>query len=361
MTGTPRPEDLLRPEVLAARAYRVPDASGLVKLDAMENPYPLPESLRREWAEFLAAEVVNRYPDADARELKAELRARYGIAPGYGILLGNGSDEIIQILALALARPGARALAFEPSFVMYAHCARLCGMAYTGVALAEDFSLPAEAALERIDATRPALVFIAQPNNPTGNLFEPALLPRIAEATPGLVVIDEAYHAFSGVDSLPLLASHPNVLVMRTLSKLGLAGLRIGFLAGAPEWIAQLEKVRMPYNVGVLAQAAGVFLLRHYPALEAQAACIRNDRERLFAALARAPDIEVWPSAANFLLFRVRGRRAADVHARLRDAGVLIKSMDGMHTLLRGCLRVTVGTPAENEAFLAALEQARAC
>lgn len=355
MSSAARPADLLRPEVLDVAPYPVPDAAGYIKLDAMENPYPLPAELAGPWAEHLAGVAVNRYPDAAATGLKAALRDYYGFSSRYAVLPGNGSDEIIQVLTLALARPGARAMAFEPSFVMYRRCAQLAGMAYTGVTLQEDFSVPADLALARIAADRPALIFIAQPNNPSGNLFGRDLLSRIAAAAPGLVIIDEAYHAFSGTDSLPLLEAHPNVLILRTLSKLGLAGLRIGFLVGRPEWIGQLEKVRMPYNVGALPQAAAVFLLRHGATFAAQAACIRADRENLHRALATMPALDVWPSAANFILFRVRARPAREVHMALLKSGVLIKNLDGAHPLLQDCLRVTVGTAAENAAFLAAL------
>lgn len=360
MSRAARPEELLRPEVLDVAPYQVPDATGLIKLDAMENPYPLPADLAGEWARQLGGIALHRYPDAAASALKSALRDHFGIGGQFDLLPGNGSDEIIQLLTLALARPGAVAMACEPSFVMYRRCAQLAGMRYAGVTLREDFSLPVDHLLARIDAERPALIFIAQPNNPTGNLCDREWLERIASAAPGLVVIDEAYHAFSGADSLSLLRTHGNVLVMRTLSKLGLAGLRIGFLVGRPEWIGQLEKVRMPYNVGVLAQTAGAFLLHHGAAFAAQAARIRSDRELLYGALVAMPGVIAWPSAANFILFRVRGRQARDVHRNLLDAGVLIKNLDGVHPLLRDCLRVTVGTAAENAAFLAVLRQSLA-
>ncbi len=355
MTRSLPPRDLIRPDILAAAAYQVQDATGLIKLDAMENPHVLPEALRGQWAECLARQPVNRYPDPGARELKQQLRASFGIGPEYDILLGNGSDEIIQSLVLALARPEARALAFEPSFVMYARSARLCGMEYIGVPLRDDFSIPLEHTLEVLAGRPPALIFVAQPNNPTGNLCAEETLTRIAAATPGLLVIDEAYHAFSGADSLALLDGRENLLVMRTLSKLGLAGLRIGFLVGRREWIAELEKVRMPYNIGTLAQAGAVFFLQHREQLQDQAARIRQDRELLRQALGQFQQLQQWPSAANFILFRIRNLPARVAHAGLLAEGILIKNLDGAHPLLRDCLRVTVGTATENAAFLAAL------
>lgn len=228
-------------------------------------------------------------------------------------------------------------------------------MTYAAVALAEDFGIPERQVLGRIAALRPALLFVAQPNNPTGNACDPALLARLAAATPGVVVVDEAYHAFSGIDSLSLLAQHPNVLVMRTLSKLGLAGLRIGYLAGRPQWIAQLEKVRMPYNVGALAQSAASFLLRHGGEFREQARQICAERERLHGALAAMPALQVWPSAANFLLLRVKNHPGPVIHGRLLEAGVLVKNLHDAHPLLHDCLRITVGTRAENDTLLAAL------
>lgn len=357
MTG-PRVEDLIRPEIRALEAYHVPPAAGLVKLDAMENPYELPESLRPQWLERLAAAPINRYPDPQAGAVKAAVRAFLGLSPQAPMLLGNGSDELIQMLCLAVAGPGRTVVAPEPSFSMYRLIARVTGLEYAGVALGEgDFALDVEAMLAAIEARRPALVFLACPNNPTGNLFPRAGVERIVQAAPGLVIVDEAYYPFAGATMLELLARYRHLLVLQTLSKLGLAGLRIGVLIGAAEWLAELDKVRLPYNIGVLPQLAAVHALEHAEVLRTQARAICADRERLHAALAALPDVEVWPSRANFLLFRT-SRPAAQVHRALRERGVLVKCLDGSHPLLAGCLRVTVGAPRENDAFLAALAAA---
>jgi histidinol-phosphate aminotransferase len=335
------PADLIRPEVLGLAAYHVQDATGMVKLDAMENPYALPDTLRAEVAAAAAAAALNRYPDPGAARLKARLKTAMGVPAGADVLLGNGSDELIQMLALACARPGAVILGVEPSFVMFRLIAQWTGTRYVGVPLRADFGLdlPAlEAALER---EQPALVFLACPNNPTGNLFDAAAVATVVERAPGLVVVDEAYHAFAGQTFMPRLAGFSNLLVMRTVSKLGLAGLRLGLLAGAPQWLDQLDKVRLPYNVNVL---------------EAQAAAIRAERSRLAAALAARPGVTAFDSAANFILFRVPG--AQRVFERLKERRVLIKNLAGSHPLLENCLRVTVGTPQEDDAFLAALDAA---
>lgn len=355
-----RPEDRvkrwLRASVLDSPPYRVADAAGLIKLDAMENPYPWPETLREAWLEELRHIALNRYPDPDPAGLKQRLRAVFSIPDGLEILLGNGSDEIIQILALAVAAPGVSMLSPDPSFVMYRVIAGIAGLDYTGVPLGRvDFSLDEDAMLSAVQRRKPALVFVSWPNNPTGNLFDPEVIESIVRAAPGIVVIDEAYHAFAGASLMSLLERYDHVLIMRTLSKLGLAGLRLGFLVGRDFWLRELEKLRLPYNVGVLTQASVSFVLDHIDVLREQTQHLCRDRERLFQRLSVLPGITVWPSAANFLLFKTDPPRAAEVHAELRARGVLIKSLNGVHPLLAGCLRVTVGSGQENQAFVDAL------
>lgn len=350
------PEDIIRGEILALKAYHVADASGLVKLDAMENPYRLPEPLRGELGAVAGAAEINRYPDPGAQRLKARLRTVLRVPAAADLLLGNGSDEIIQMLAMAVAKPGAVMLGVEPAFVMFRMIATFCGLRFASVPLKSDFSLDTEAMLAAIESERPALVFIAYPNNPTGNLFDAAAIERIIAAAPGIVVVDEAYHAFAQQTFMDRLERFPNLLVMRTLSKSGLAGLRLGMLAGAPAWLRHIDKVRLPYNVNVLTQLAAEKVLQHDALLEEQAAALRAGRERMQADLKSVPGITAFPSAANFILFRVS--RAAAVFEKLKQRGVLIKNLDGSHPALADCLRVTVGTPEENEQFIAALRAA---
>ncbi len=350
------PQSLIRPEVLALSAYHVADASGMVKLDAMENPYPLPEGLAAELGALLGAAPINRYPAADAQALKDAIRRALDVPAGCDILLGNGSDEIIQLLAMAVARPGAVLASIDPTFVMFRMIATFTGMRYASCPLRADFSLDLDAVLRMLEAERPALVFLPTPNNPTGNPFARADIERIAAATPGLLVVDEAYYAFGDSSFLDLPARLPNVLVMRTFSKLGMAGLRLGFLVGAPAWLAELDKLRLPYNVNVLTQVAATRLLDSYDALAAQAATLRADRSKLADALRAIPGTEVFPSDANFLLFRIP--RAAALFDGLAARGVLVKNVSRAHPLLADCLRVTVGTPAENVRFVAALREA---
>lgn len=348
-----KPEGIIRDEIRALTAYHVPDARGMVKLDAMENPYALPQDLRAAVAARVAAAALNRYPDPGARELKAVLRVVMGVPPGMELLLGNGSDELIQVLALASARPGAVVLGLDPSFVMFRMIATFAGMRYVGVPLTADFAIDLKRTLAAIVEHEPALVFIAYPNNPSGNLFDAAAVAEIISAAPGLVVVNEAYHAFAGRSFMPRLGDYPNLLVMRTLSKLGFAGLRLGLLAGRSEWLEQLDKVRLPYNVNVLTQMVAAEALKHTELLDAQAAAIRQERSRMLKELRRRSGVEPWASDANFVLFRVKG--ADQVYSGLKQSGVLIKNLNGSHPLLADCLRVTVGTPDENTRFLDAL------
>ena len=348
-------QTLIRPEILALQGYHVPDSAGLIKLDAMENPYLVPQKLRDEIASVVANADINRYPDPNPARLKQKIRQALELPEGMDVLLGNGSDELIQLLAMALNKPGAVLLSVEPSFVMYRMIATFNAMRYVGVPLAEDFSLDVPAILDAIERNQPALVFLAYPNNPTGNLFSNDQLRAIIEAAPGLVVVDEAYYAFASDSFMPLLGRFPNLLVMRTFSKLGMAGLRLGFLAGSALWLEQLEKLRLPYNVGVLPQLVAEKLLDNHAVLLEQADQIKADRIALHRQLSEIAGITVYPSEANFLLFRVAN--ASAVFAGLKQRGVLIKNLDGAHPMLKGCLRVTVGTPEQNEQFIAALQE----
>ena len=358
MTQQQRVERTIRESIRSLGAYAVADAGKLIKLDAMENPYPWPETLRDPWLAALREVPINRYPDPRARQLQQPLRQAMGIPTGMGMLLGNGSDELIQLLALAVDGPKRTLLAPEPGFVMYRMIATFAGLDYCGVPLQADFSLDLPAMLAAIEAEQPALIFLAWPNNPTGNLFAVSDIEAILAAAPGLVVIDEAYHAFAEQSFMPRLAEFENLLVMRTLSKLGLAGLRLGLLAGANAWIEQLDKVRLPYNINALTQATTAFVLSHDDVLMAQSAKIREQRQQLQSALAELPGIEPYPSAANFILFRVPAGSADKIFWGLQSRGVLIKNMSHAGEALRDCLRVTVGRADENVAFLNALRAA---
>jgi histidinol-phosphate aminotransferase len=345
----------IRPEVRALSAYHIPESAGLIKLDAMENPYGWPNEMVEEWLERLRAVPLNRYPDGSAVVLRQVLRNAMQVPDEMELLLGNGSDELIQILASAVAGPGRTVIAPEPTFVMYRLISAYAGLGYRGVLLQPDFSLDLPALLAAVHEYRPALVFLAYPNNPTGNLFDEDAMRAVIEASPGLVVVDEAYHVFARKSFLNALPDYPNLLILRTLSKLGLAGLRLGVLIGHPGWLTELDKIRLPYNINVLTQVSAAFALQHDEVVEAQAQIIRAERARVYAAMLGLPGISVYESQANFLLFRTPPGQGPRLFEALKHEGILIKNLHGSHPALQDCLRVTVGKPEENDAFLSAL------
>ncbi len=346
----------IRPEIRALSAYHVPPSRGLIKLDAMENPYTWPQALIDDWLEMLGDTAVNRYPDPAGRQLVERIRDVMQVPAGQGILLGNGSDELIQVLAMSVAAPDRSIMAPEPGFVMYRMIAGFVGMQYVGVPLrADDFSLDLDAMLAAIREHEPAIIFLAYPNNPTGNLWDRAVIEEIVAAAPGLVVIDEAYSPFAADSFMQDLGRWPNLLVMRTFSKLGLAGLRLGYLCGPEALLSEFDKIRLPYNINTLTQMTADLALSHIEVFDEQADRIKASRTELARALAALPGLTVYPSSANFLLLRTAPGRADAIHKELLDAGILIKNLSPSGGLLQDCLRVTVGAPEENARLLEVL------
>ena len=356
MTQTlpPRLSRLIRQDVQSMHAYAVQDATGLIKLDAMENPHRLPPALQAELGERLGAVALNRYPGSRIDDLRAALARQAGLPAGCALMLGNGSDELIALLAMACDVPGASILSPLPGFVMYAMSAQLQGLMFIGVDLTPDFELDEAAMLAAIAQHQPSIIYLAYPNNPTANLWDDAVIERIVQATPGLVVIDEAYQPFSSRSYIDRLGRHPNVLLMRTLSKFGLAGVRLGYMMGPSALIAEIDKVRPPYNISVLNAEAALFALAHADVYQAQAADLRAQRQVLVQALAKMPGVKVWPSDANMVLVRVTDAQAT--FEGMKRRGVLVKNVSKMHPLLAQCLRLTVGTADENAQMLAALQ-----
>jgi histidinol-phosphate aminotransferase len=352
-----RVNKLICQEILNLSAYPVPSAAGMLKLDAMENPYIWPAVAREAWADLLKDVPINRYPDASGQMVKDALREEMGVNDKYDILLGNGSDEIIQMLAMAVAKPGATILAPEPGFVMYKMIATFCGVDYVGVPLTADFELDMPAMLNCINEQQPELIFLAQPNNPTANLYSESQLRELIQASQGLVIMDEAYLPFSSRNHLHFLEEFDNVLVMRTLSKVGLAGLRLGMIFGRSEWLNELDKIRMPYNINVLTQLSAEFALEHYDILIAQCELIKQERSRMDSALSDL-GFTCYQSEANFILARVDIKmegQAKAIFEQLKQHNVLIKCLAGGHPLLDNCLRFTIGTKKENSILLEAL------
>jgi histidinol-phosphate aminotransferase len=355
-----RADKVVRPEIQAMHAYHVADATGLVKLDVMESPYGLPESLAEEVGRLVSGLSLNRYPVPTADRLRALIREVMQVPRGCDVLLGNGSDDCIQYITAALAREGAVVMAPAPSFAMFSMHALFYRLRFVGVPLREDFSLDTEGFLAAMQKEQPALVWIAFPNNPTGNAFPVADIERIVRAAPGLVVLDEAYQPFAGATFMPRLAEFENMVVMRTVSKIGMAGLRLGYVAGRPDWIGAFNKARSPFNVNVVTEAVAIKLLENKKVLDEQAAKVLAERERMRPELERLPGLKVYPSAANFFLVRVAGAKGAGTRAfeRLKAQGVLVKDFSGGLPSLENCLRITVGTPDENRILLTAMREA---
>jgi histidinol-phosphate aminotransferase len=346
----------IRQDVQSMHAYAIQPSTGLVKLDAMENPFALPPELQRALGERLGRVAINRYPAQNVADVAAALARFVELPPGCKLMLGNGSDELIDLLSVACDLPGATVLAPLPGFVMYEMSARLRGLRFAGVPLTADFELDEAAMLEAIEAQRPALTYIAYPNNPTANLFDDGIIERIVAAVgrqQGLVVMDEAYQPFSSRSWMQRMGQQPHVLVLRTLSKFGLAGVRLGYLCGAAALIDEINKVRPPYNVSALNAEAALFALEHADEYARQAALLRAERARLQAALAATPGLHAFPSEANMVLVRVPDAQRAFEGMKAR--GVLVKHVAGLHPLLANCLRLTVGTPTENDLMISAL------
>ena len=358
----PRLMQRIRQDVQSMHAYAIQDAVGMVKLDAMENPFSLPPALQEALGQRLGALALNRYPDGRVNELRHALARYAGMPADYELMLGNGSDELIALLALACDVPGASVLAPVPGFVMYAMSAQLQGLAFHDVPLTPDFELDEAAMLAAIAQHKPAIVYLAYPNNPTANLWDDAVIARIIAAQGaqgGLVVMDEAYQPFASRSYLETLRGDPaanrHVLLMRTLSKFGLAGVRLGYMMGPKALIAEIDKVRPPYNISVLNYECALFALEHADVFAEQALVVKQQRALLLSELRTMPGVKVWDSQANMVLIRVPD--AAATFEGLKQRRILVKNVSKLHPLLTHCLRLTVGTADENQRLLAALKE----
>jgi histidinol-phosphate aminotransferase len=352
-----RIDRVIRQDIQSMHAYAIQDSAGLVKLDAMENPFRLPEALQRELGARLGRVAINRYPVGCVADVIAALSAYVKLPAGCKLLLGNGSDELISLLAMACDLPGAKILAPLPGFVMYGMSAKLQGLGFIGVPTTAGFELDETAMLAAIETHRPAITYLAYPNNPTANLFDAGAVERIVAAVgrqDGLVVMDEAYQPFSSRTWMDQVAQHEHVLVMRTLSKFGLAGVRLGYLVGAAALIDEIDKVRPPYNISALNAEATLFALEHAAEFAAQAEVLRAERAKLLRVLAELPGAQPFPSEANMILVRVPDSKKA--FEGMKSRGVLVKNIEGLHPLLKNCLRLTVGTPEENTLMIDALK-----
>ncbi len=344
-------------------AYAVQESGGLIKLDAMENPHRLSDALQQQLGKRLGALAVNRYPGSRVQDLRQALKELAKVPAGFELMLGNGSDELISLLAMACDVPGATILAPVPGFVMYEMSAKLQGLRFVGVPLTQDFELDLAAMLQAIEAHQPAIIYLAYPNNPTANQWDDAAIEQIIAAAPGLVVLDEAYQPFASRSYIDRLARQAHVLLMRTMSKFGLAGVRIGYLIGRQRLIAELEKVRPPYNISVLNAECALFAIEHQDVFAGQARAIVAQRQWVMEQLSTLAGVQVFKSDANMVLLRVGSatepgsERAAAVFSGMRSRGVLVKNVSALHPLLANCLRITIGLDDENRAMLAALKE----
>ena len=348
----------IRPDIQAMQAYTIQPAAGMVKLDAMENPFRLPAALQAHLGQRLGALAVNRYPDGRVNDLRRALADYAQMPDGFDIMLGNGSDELISLLALACDAPGASIVSPLPGFVMYAMSAQLQGLQFVGVPLTADFELDETAMLAAIVQHKPAITYLAYPNNPTANLWDDAAIENIINAVGqqgGLIVMDEAYQPFASKSYINRIAQHSHVLLMRTLSKFGLAGVRLGYMMGPKALIAEIDKVRPPYNISVLNCECALFALENKDVFKDQALDLIAQRAIVFEALTNMPGVKVWKSDANMILIRVAD--STQTFDRMKAQGVLVKNVSKMHVLLANCLRLTVGTADENVLMLAALEK----
>ncbi len=347
----------VKPAVRALSAYTLAAREAEVKLNQNENPWDAPESVKRRVLDAVLGRPFSRYPEFDPRALVERLAAFAGWRPD-GVLAGNGSNELIEALLLVTAAPGARIVIPEPTFTLYALMSGILGAESVRVPLGPDLEYDAEALLAARRASRAGVTIVCSPNNPTGGVLPVAEVARLCRDADGLVVVDEAYHEFSGETVVALLGDHDNLVVLRTFSKaLALAGLRVGYLLASPALVREIDKARLPYNINFLSQAAALACLDAWEELKATVERLRAERESLTAALARLPGVRPYPSRANFVLFELERAAPGAVFESLFARGVLVRDVSRYPRLSR-CLRVSVGTPQENGRFLQALAAA---
>lgn len=344
-------EQWLRSDIKNIDAYHVPVSKDMIKLDAMESPFGVPEDLKVEFLKCIEQSEVNRYPEADPSQLKDTLRSLMDIPDEFGILLGNGSDELIQLLALACSKDDL-IMSFEPSFVMYELVSKYVNLEYFGVQLDSNFDINLSDALLIIEREKPKIIFIAYPNNPTGNCFDYDAIIEIIKSTNSMVILDEAYYAYSDKSFLSEISNFPNLLVLRTISKIGFAGLRLGLLIGDQETIAQLNKLRLPYNINALTQTSANFLLQDKQRIINNAQIIIEERRRLAHELSLFSKFKVYPSQTNFIL--VHSEDAHSLHTALKENGILIKGFP-KGSKLSDFIRISVSEPVENNILIDAI------
>lgn len=342
----------LKPSLKKQKAYQVAQEPELIKLNQNELPYDLPKDLQKKLAARLVKLPLNRYPVMEPLRLKKALAQKLKLKPEQ-ILVGTGSNVLLQALVLSL-KEKSLVLSVSPSFALYELIPKTFGYPFAGVRLRKkDFTLEEGKFLRVVRQKKPSLIFLANPNAPTGGLYSIDFIKKLLEQTSGLVLVDEAYFEFSGVTLIKELKKFSNLLINRTFSKAyGLGGVRVGYLLGHEDLLREIKKAMVPFSVGVLNEEAALFALEHQKIFKEKIKEVLAEKEKLYQSMARLKGLEVFPSAANFLLFRVNDALACFTH--LKKKGILVRNVSGQPDL-KGCLRVTVGTPSENQKFLKAL------
>jgi histidinol-phosphate aminotransferase len=340
---------LVKEKVQSLKAYHVENIDCEIKLHANENSFPPPPEILKLFEEVFKSTELNRYPDPDCGPLKQTLAKRLNVAPE-NLAIGNGSDELIQILLQIFCDSGETVGFPDPTFAMYAIIAQGMGLKSQTHPLDDRWDFKAEPFLKTMEASQARIAFLSYPNNPTGNCFSAPEVQKVIENFSGIVVVDEAYHDFAGKSFLSELPKHNNLVILRSLSKIGLAALRVGYAVADPIIIDQIDKIRLPYNSNALSQKLTDRLLNHFAPVQKQLDTLLTERDRMTRELSKFKSLTVFPSDANFVLFRVE-QDASTIFNKLMENGILIRNLSG-HPRLKNCLRVTIGTPEENRAFL---------
>ncbi len=347
--------NFFREDINILEEYKVMSSKNMVKLDAMENPFDLELNIKLSNSPVSAIINLNRYPDAACETIRSKLLKKYEINDKYDMIIGNGSDELIQLICLTFLKSENIILSPTPSFSMYQKISQVLGLRFEEVPLFEDFSLDINLMLKKIEELNPAVIFLAFPNNPTGNLWSKEDINLIIKKTNGVVVIDEAYGAFSGETFIKDIGKYNNLIIIKTFSKIGLAGIRLGYLFGDKYLIKQINKIRLPFNINSISQKISEISMENNVFLDKQCEQIVELRFSLINQMMKFDKIKVFDSRTNFILFKILKGSADDVFSRLLENNILIKNMSNTPRL-KNCLRVTVGTKKENDIFIKSLK-----
>ncbi|AGF48054.1 histidinol-phosphate aminotransferase [Candidatus Kinetoplastibacterium oncopeltii TCC290E] len=343
----------VREDIQSMTAYPVSKSANYIKLDAMESPYDLPEDILEHIITNLRKVKLNRYPNTDKSQLIRTIKNKFNIPDESDLLFGNGSDELIHLIIQSCCKPGDTVLSPSPSFVFFEMASQFNHAKFIKVNLTDDLQLDTSNMLKSIKQHSPKIIFLAMPNNPTGGLWNDNDVLSIINIAPGLVIIDEAYYAFNKKSWMNRLHELSNVLILRTVSKIGLAGIRFGYLAGHPKWINQINKIRPPYNINVLTESVILSILDNKHILDEHSNQILLNRIKLSESLKKLNNVKVYDSYGNFVLVKFdKSISATNVFNELKLSNILVKDLSDSHALLSNCLRLSIGTNSENDLLI---------